>query len=219
MIHKLRAIVLWSRRSRDADKIVGLFTDTLGRLTARAISAARPAANFAALTEPFVECEMAVYLRPGAAWGKVVGGRLHRSFPRLRTELARSTAAAWVCELVHRLTPEEQPSPEKFTLLVETLDTLEDAAHVHLVRLAFALRFLDLAGFGLENRDPWVALQRSQPGWAESLIQMPLRGLGDMRWEDPLLTELEHLVGSVVNDHLSHPLHVNRFRQMTGVEI
>jgi recombinational DNA repair protein (RecF pathway) len=69
MIHKLRAVVLWSRRSRDADKLVGIFTNTHGRLTARGTSAARPAAKFASLTEPFVECELAVYLRPGQAWG------------------------------------------------------------------------------------------------------------------------------------------------------
>src|SRR5437870_4769564 len=107
MIHKLHAIVLWSRRSREADKILGIYTDLLGQLTVRATSAARPIAKFASLTEPFVECEMAVYLRPGEGWGKMVGGRLRRSFPRLRTDLARTTAAAWVCEVLHRLTPEE----------------------------------------------------------------------------------------------------------------
>ena len=152
MIHKLHAVVLWSRRSREADKIVGLFTDTHGRLTARATSAARPSAKFAALTEPFVECEAAIYLQPGRMWGKIVGGQLLRTFPRLRTELVRTTAASWVCEVVHRLTPEEQPSPEKFALLVETLDALENAAYSGLIRLAFSLRFLSLAGFGLDNQ-------------------------------------------------------------------
>ena len=219
MIHKLRAVVLWSRRSRDADKIIGLYTDTLGRLTARATSAARPSAKFAALTEPFVECEAAIYLRPGQVWGKVVGGQLRRTFPRLRTELVRTTAAAWVCELVHRLTPEEQPSPEKFALLVETLEALEGAAHPGLIRLAFALRFLSLAGFGLDHRDPWLNLKSSHADWADALMQMPLSPLGEMIWKDPALTALQHLAGSVVTDHLAYPLHVNRFRQLTGVEI
>src|ERR1700680_4345183 len=103
MIHSLRAVVLWSRRSREADKVVGIFTDTLGRLTARATSAARPAAKFASLTEPFVEADLASYLKPGMGWGKIVGGQIRQSFPRLRTDLVRSTAAAWACEVVHRL--------------------------------------------------------------------------------------------------------------------
>src|ERR1019366_10804892 len=114
MIHNVRAITLWSRRSREADKVVGLFTRERGRVTARATSAARSIAKFAALTEPFVESEIALYLVPGRGWGKIVGGKLIASFPPLRTEMARSTAASWVCEVVYRLTPEEQSSPEKF---------------------------------------------------------------------------------------------------------
>src|ERR1700689_1820379 len=125
MIQNIRAVVLWSRRSREADKVVGLFTREMGRVTARAASAARPTAKFAALTEPFVESEIALYLKkPSQGWGKIVGGRLARSFPGLRTQLDRSTAASWVCEIIHRLTAEEQPNPEEYTLLTETLAAL-----------------------------------------------------------------------------------------------
>ena len=162
---------------------------------------------------------MAIYLRPGHSWGKMVGGRMQRSFPRSRTDLARSTAAAWACEMVHRLTPEEQPSPEKFNLLTEVLAALEEAPYLSGVRLGFALRFLQLAGFGLENRDPWPAVQKAHPDWAEALMRHPLSELGRDPWKDPAITALEHLAGGVVNDHLSRPLYVNRFRQMTGIEI
>lgn len=219
MVHNLRAVVLWSRRSREADKIVGLYTESLGRITARATSAARSTAKFAALTEPFVESEIALYEAPGHGWGKIVGGHLLRSFPGLRTQMNRSTAAAWGCEVVYRLTPEAQPSPEKFFLLVETLDAFEQANHLNLIRLAFAVRFLNLAGFGLENRDPWIALKETHPEWARSLKEDRLTTLGHFAWEHPSLKALEHLAGSVVSDHLARPLHVNRFRQMTGIEI
>jgi hypothetical protein len=219
MIHKVRAIVLWSRRSREADKIIGIYTDTHGRLTARATSAARSIAKFAGLTEPFVQAEMAVFMRSGEGWGKIVGGRLERSFPGLRMDLSRTTAASWVCEVVHRLTAEEQSAPETFKLLAETLEALETAEHLNLIRLAFAVRFLSFAGFGLDNRDPWIELQRSHPQWAEALVQMPMNDLGEMTWDDPVVNALQNLAGGVVNDHLSHPLHVNRFRQMTGIEI
>jgi recombinational DNA repair protein (RecF pathway) len=219
MIYNLRAVVLWSRRSREADKVVGIFTDQLGRLTVRATSAARPNAKFAALTEPFVESELAVYLAPGRGWGKIVGGQMLRGFPGLRAEVDRSTAAAWVCEIVQRLTPEEQASPEKFALLVETLSALEHAEEFGVIRLAFALRFLRLAGFSLDLRDPWRRLQQSHPERADALTAAPLSELGRLRWKDRSVLALEQLAGSVVSDHLARPLHVNRFRQMTGVEI
>jgi hypothetical protein len=64
-----------------------------------------------------------------------------------------------------------------------------------------------------------MALQASNPERAAALMQAPMMELGEAAWDEPLLAELQHLAGDVVNDHLSHPLHVNRFRQMTGIEI
>lgn len=219
MIHNVRAVVLWSRRSREADKIVGLFTREMGRVTARATSAARAIAKFSAITEPFVQSDLALYLVPGHGWGKLVGGRLVSSYPELRTDVARSTAASWVCEVMHRLTAEEQPAPEKFELLCETLAALSHAPQISVVRLAFATRFLTAAGFGMENREPWQALKAERPEWAEALERQSLASLASESWKDPLITAVEHLAGSIVTDHLSRPLHVNRFRQLVGVEI
>ena len=210
---------MWSRRSREADKVVGLFTQEMGRVTARATSAARSTAKFAALTEPFVESEIALYLVPGRGWGKIVGGRILSTFPPLRTDVERSTAASWICEVVYRLTPEEQSSVEKFNLLREALAALAASPNQGMVRLAFALRFLAAAGFSLENRDPWTHLVEERPEWARGLLQMPLAALGQEEWRDPTITAVEHLAGSVVTDHLNRPLHVNRFRQLAGVEI
>lgn len=219
MIQNLRAIVIGSRRSREADKVVNLFTREKGRLTARATSAARATAKFAALTEPFVESDIALYLTPGQGWGKLVGGQMVRSFPALRTQVDRSTAAAWVCEILYRLTAEEQPSPEKYNLLAETLAALETAATFGVIRLAFAVRFLELAGFGLENRTAWIQLANDHPEWVQPLLETPLAALGELRWRTPAVTALEHLAGEVVSDHLNRPLAVNRFRQMTGIQI
>jgi Recombination protein O N terminal/Recombination protein O C terminal len=219
VIHNVRAVTLWSRRSREADKVVGLFTREMGRVTARATSAAKSIAKFAALTEPFVESEIALYLIPGRGWGKIVGGKMIDSFPPLRLQVDRSTSASWICEVVYRLTPEEQASPEKFDLLHEALSALSLTINLGMIRLAFAVRFLAVAGFGLENREPWMALVRERPEWARGLLDIPLQTLGDAEWRDPLITAVEHLAGSVVADHLNRPLHVNRFRQMAGVEI
>src|SRR5690242_4758997 len=113
----------------------------MGRVTARATSAARSIAKFAGITEPFVESEIALYLVSGRGWGKIVGGKLLGSFPPLRLQVDRSTCASWICEVVHRLTPEEQSSPEKFDLLREALSALSSSPTLGMIRLAFAVRF------------------------------------------------------------------------------
>jgi hypothetical protein len=64
-----------------------------------------------------------------------------------------------------------------------------------------------------------MVLVRDRPQWAQGLLETPLAKLGEEEWQDPAITAVEHLAGSVVADHLNRPLHVNRFRQMAGVEI
>ena len=88
-----------------------------------------------------------------------------------------------------------------------------------MIRLAFAVRFLAIAGFGLGNREAWQELAGNYPEWAKALLEVPLADLGDKEWRSPAITAVEHLAGSVVADHLNRPLHVNRFRQMSGIEI
>lgn len=219
MIRNVRALVLWSKRSREADKVVGLFTQEMGRVTVRATSAARSTAKFASLTEPFVEAEMAVYMGPDQPWGKLVGGRMIRSFPALRTDMARITAAAWMCEIIDRMTATEQPSPEKFTLLSEALAATETASSFDLLRLGFAVRFLSYAGFGLDHWEAWQAFLRDFPERATALHSGALAELGTQRWDEAQVAALMQLAGRMVMDQLNRPLAVNRFRQMTGVEI
>src|SRR6185295_3509966 len=147
---------------------------------------------------PFVESEIALYLVPGRGWGKIVGGQIRSAFPALRTQVDRSTSASWICEVVHRLTPEEQSSPEKFDLLHDTLSALCHAKHIGVIRLAFAVRFLAVAGFGLDNRERWKNLVRERSDWAAALLGVPLAKLGEEDWQDPLITAVEHLAGSIV---------------------
>jgi DNA repair protein RecO (recombination protein O) len=219
MIRNVRALVLWTKRSRDADKVVGLFTREIGRLTVRATSAARSTAKLGALTEPFVEGEMTVYTGKDQAWGKLVGGQMIRSFPLLRVDMTRVTAAAWMCEIMNRMTPVEQPAPEKYALLSEALEALETATSFEILRLGFAVRFLSYAGFGLDHWEAWQRFGAEHPSRAQDLKEGPLEALGHAAWNDPAVSALTQLAGRMVTDQLDRPLAVNRFRQMTGIEI
>lgn len=220
MIRNTRALVLWSKRSREADKIVGFFTRDFGRVTARATSAARSTAKFAALTEPFVESEIAYFTGRDQSWGKLVGGRLHRCFPAVRQDLQRSTAAAWMCEIMARLTPPEQPSPEKYDLLSDALAALESAADFDALRLAFAIRFLGHAGFAVDHAPVWQQFQAEAPERARWLREAPLQELdGGAQEVRDHFDALAQLAGRLVTDQLNYPLAVNRFRQLSGVTL
>lgn len=142
------AVVLMSRPAGEADKLVTLYTHELGKVRARAVSAGRTTAKLLGATEPFVESELMVFLRPNSSWGKITGGRLLRCYPSLYSGWEAATEASYLCELLDRLTPDRQASPAKFALIRQALAQVATAPHPAL-RWAFALRLLALVGVGL----------------------------------------------------------------------
>jgi DNA repair protein RecO (recombination protein O) len=70
---------------------------------------------------------------------------IQRSFQRLREDLGRLGHGAHMVEAVLRLTPERDPHPACFALLLRSLRALETERPGR-VQLAFTLRLLDLLG-------------------------------------------------------------------------
>ena len=78
------------------------------------------------------------------------------TFPPLRTQVDLSTSASWICEVVQRLTPKSRKARKNLIYCIEALTALSSAKGMGMIRLAFAVRFLAIAGFGLENREAWM---------------------------------------------------------------
>jgi hypothetical protein len=168
VILNAHGVALSRRTHGEYDRLVTVFTEELGKLTLRFVGVARSASKLKALAEPAVWGEYRIHLSPRSEFGKCVGGKLIASFPGVRVDLPRITAALYCCELLDKLTAERVPSPEKFRLLCATLAALEDSPSRWLT-LAYGLRLMDYAGFGLRERAPreaaavWDALHDSEP--------------------------------------------------------
>jgi DNA repair protein RecO (recombination protein O) len=201
------AVVLGRRIVGEHDRLVTLFTEDLGKLSARFVGVSRPAGKLKALSEPFVWGEYRLHLSPRADTAKCVGGRLIASFPATRGDLARTTAALYCCELLDRLTAERAPSPEKHRLLAAALAALEESPSRWLT-LAFGLRLLELAGFGLRERAPascarvWRALHETEP--AE---------LAGLAFDRAAAADARQLLEAHVEEQTGRPLLVARFRE------
>jgi len=143
----LRGVVIRSWRDREADKIVTLFTRQSGKMMFRAVSAAKPRAKMTSLTELFVEGDFQVWFPKGGDFGRLVGGKIIRSFSKIRFSPNQYLMASEVCKVLHQLTPLGQSNPLKYTLLIESLEFLCGKAS-SIIPLAFTARLLSVAGFG-----------------------------------------------------------------------
>jgi DNA repair protein RecO (recombination protein O) len=141
-----RAVVLRAVDYRDSDRIVTLFTEHHGKVSAMARAARRSQKRFAGGLESL--CVVEVTLEPGR--GELETLREARpALPclTLLTSLASIEAAGAGLELLRATLAERQPEPEVFALTVDFLVALDAGQPPGTRLLQFQLDTLDLLGF------------------------------------------------------------------------
>lgn len=141
----VHAIVLRRRDSGETDRRLTLLTREHGKIDAIAKGARKAASRLAGVSDPLSVATMSL------ATGKknlfVTQAQPHSSFRGLRTDFERLTFGLALCELYAAVCPYEQPFPEAFDLLFQSLRALEHHPKP-LVALVWAeLKLLFESGF------------------------------------------------------------------------
>ena len=147
--------------------MVSAYSLNHGRIVLRFPGVNKEASKLKAFSEPFVNSDIRIYLRNNASIGCATGGKLNTVYPNLRTNVRKTNLALFFCELMHRLTPEQNPNPNKFYLLENSLDELENFKFSEAAAPAFLLRLMQLSGYGVESKpllnipaEFWAALHK-----------------------------------------------------------
>ena len=147
MYYQLKGLVLRSRVSAEADKLVTLYTYEWGKITAVVPGAKKIKAKFSAAAEPVTESEFMVYAKHQSVRPKVTGAKMTESFAALRKDWRNYSIAAYCGEVCEQLTPFNAENPAKYLLLQRTWELLGGARNPWRIYTAFVLRFLKLSGY------------------------------------------------------------------------
>lgn len=143
------AIVLKSVKSREADRVITLYTRQAGKKRVVAHGVEKPASRKRGAVQPFGYSRL--LLRRGRDLDTVSQGEGLEIFPALRQSLEGLAGASYLAELVDSFTPDEDPNPRVFDLLLETLGIMGGKYDFVAVR-AFEVKLVSLLGYrpGLE---------------------------------------------------------------------
>lgn len=119
---KTEAIVLQSIDYKDNDKLLTLFSPTLGRITAGARGVKKPKAKLAFSAQPFCFAEYVLAEKGGRY--TVTGAYLHESFFSLRYDIVRFYAACAAAEICLAILYENDVYEGLFIGLIECLKAL-----------------------------------------------------------------------------------------------
>ncbi|MCX5782873.1 MAG: DNA repair protein RecO, partial [Elusimicrobia bacterium] len=201
MIFSDKAIVLLKKDHRETDRVVSIYTQSRGRMLIRFPGVNRSRGKLKIFTEPFACAEFRIYLRQNSPVGCGAGGKIITVFPNLRRDLEKTKMAFYFCELMFKLTPEHQPSPEKYKLLFDGLNRLENAQLYPALGTAYGLRLMELAGFGLDK--PVLGISREL--W-QKLHDEPFAQITFNETQEEDLRKADYVVRRFIISHFNAPL-------------
>ncbi len=136
-----------NRPHLEADLIVTYLTPSSGIVNLYAKSPRKVGSRFGGSLEPLTHGRIAFFGKEQAGLPRLVQSDILRPFSRLRESLDSFTRISEVLELTLRLLPETEAGREVFSLLLNTLTSLEADPGDRLCLTFYKLRLLAVAGF------------------------------------------------------------------------
>ena len=127
-VHRTQAVVIGRRALGESDRLVDFYTRDHGKVRGVAKSARRPRSRFGSALELFTLGELVFFDTGRSDLVRVDHFDIVHPFVRVREHLERLGQGAWVLECLARLSPERDPQPPLFGLVLRSLRALEAGA-------------------------------------------------------------------------------------------
>jgi DNA repair protein RecO (recombination protein O) len=145
--HRTRALVLRTFDQGESDRLVHLYTEKLGRVSAIAKGARRSRRRFPGTLELFSVVEARLVAPPRSALMRLEGARIARPLDGLTQDLVRFAIACEFVELLDRLTADGESHPELFAFAEGLLDVLQGEPADRLLAVLVLAKTLSRLGY------------------------------------------------------------------------
>lgn len=159
---KTEGIILKRINYGEADRILTIYTKHYGKIRALAKGVRRITSRKGGNVELFNQAVL--FFNKGKNLDLLTEAQVINSFKSWRRDLKKVAVAYYFCELVDKLTPEEQPNQAVFQLLSRYLSKIGTASLPELTR-SFEKALLKELGFGVPEE------LRKSPGSLKSYIE------------------------------------------------
>jgi DNA repair protein RecO (recombination protein O) len=144
-LYKTEAIILRQRKLGEADRILTLYTPTLGKIDAKAKGVRKTTSRLSGHLQPLSRC--VVQMAQGHTADVITGVETLDSYRDLHENLERLSRGLYAAELTDRMTVEHVHSFPIFRLMIDTLERLDKGSDGDAALRFFEMRLLDQAGF------------------------------------------------------------------------
>lgn len=196
----VEGIILKRANFGEADRMLTILTKTLGKVSVVARGVRKITSRRAG------NVELLNLVRVGLFKGKgytLTEAQSIETFPRIKSNLALSTAGFHILELANKMLPEEDANFRAYDLIAETLRKLEDNPRQLLIR-AFEIKFLNLLGFFSTRAMP--GMDQSAKDLLNVLNQKSLSEIEEMDVPSEQIVALERILRYYIEQILESKL-------------
>nr|WP_081896918.1 DNA repair protein RecO [Clostridium sp. KNHs214] len=146
--YKTKAVILKTQDYKENDKIIWLFTEKIGKITAIAKGAKKNKSKFLSSTLPFCFGEFVIYR--GKSMYLINEVQIIHSFGEFLEDLEMLTYASYLNELIDIALLEEESNRELFRQVVTAYYLMKSkVGDVETLVRTFEIKLLNLTGYGL----------------------------------------------------------------------
>lgn len=146
MLIEVKGLVIRTVNLSDNDKLLTIFTEEYGKLTAVANGSRVLKSRYLAAAQLFCYASYVLYKKGDRYWVREVN--LIESFFDLRADLTRTSLAAYICDVADDVVEENAPEKDFLRLVLNSLyATAKGQYPQKLIKAAFELRAACLLGF------------------------------------------------------------------------
>ncbi|MBO8171387.1 MAG: DNA repair protein RecO [Bacillaceae bacterium] len=146
MLVKSEGIVIKTTDYGESDKIVTLYTRDQGKIGMMARGAKRTKSRLAAISQ-LLTYGRYLYYQPASGLASLNQGDIIHSYRELKQDLTQTAYAAYVLELVDKLTETGEVNPYLFETLHLTLQYIEEGKDPDIITRIFEVKMLQAAGY------------------------------------------------------------------------
>ncbi|HHV59580.1 MAG TPA: DNA repair protein RecO [Clostridiaceae bacterium] len=148
---KTKGIIIKEVNTGEADKVVTIFTESKGKISAYARGARRPKNSLTASTQFLCYSDFVFF--SGKEMYSINSCRLIEHFYNLRNDIIRLTYSAYFAEIINDVVQENEPAMSLLKLFLNSLYLLAAGKHdPRFIARVFEMRLLVLSGYSPDVR-------------------------------------------------------------------
>jgi DNA repair protein RecO (recombination protein O) len=145
MYYQSRCIILKTSNLKEADKIVSIFSEKEGKISAVARGVKKPASSLRACVQPF--CHSLLHLSRGKGLDIITQGKIIDFYADARLDFKRMLYSVYLMELLDKSLMERMPLNELYNTTLEVLQYINGQGASPLLIRLYELRLLSALGY------------------------------------------------------------------------